>query len=116
MKRVGSKLVMGDDGLTYFFCPACRCKHHLVVSGPNAWTWNGDGDKPTFQPSIGHTFTLPLSDEDFEAWMADHSYKLPAPVEMYCHSFITDGMIEFLGDCKHAMAGQTVPLPDWSEP
>lgn len=31
----------------------------------------------------------------------------------YCHSFVTDGFIQFLADCKHAMAGQTVPLPAW---
>jgi hypothetical protein len=29
-----------------------------------------------------------------------------------CHSFVTDGRIQYLGDCTHAMAGQTVDLPD----
>lgn len=29
-----------------------------------------------------------------------------------CHSFIRDGRIEFLSDCTHALAGQTVDLPD----
>lgn len=24
----------------------------------------------------------------------------------------TDGMVQFLGDCSHALAGQTLPLPD----
>jgi hypothetical protein len=27
-----------------------------------------------------------------------------------CHSFITDGKIEFLSDCTHSLAGQTVEL------
>jgi hypothetical protein len=31
-----------------------------------------------------------------------------------CHSFVTDGRIQFLGDCTHALAGQTVDLPEWT--
>lgn len=33
-----------------------------------------------------------------------------------CHSFIVNGQWQFLGDCAHALAGQTVPMvpvPDW---
>ena len=30
-----------------------------------------------------------------------------------CHSFVTDGLIQFLGDCTHALAGQTVDMPPW---
>lgn len=29
-----------------------------------------------------------------------------------CHSFVTAGRIEFLPDCTHALAGQTVDLPE----
>ena len=32
-----------------------------------------------------------------------------------CHSFIRDGRIQFLGDCTHHLAGQTVDLPDFTE-
>ena len=32
-----------------------------------------------------------------------------------CHSFVTDGRIQFLNDCTHALAGQTVDLPDMKE-
>ena len=32
-----------------------------------------------------------------------------------CHSFVTDGRIQFLSDCTHALAGQTVDLPDIKE-
>jgi len=31
-----------------------------------------------------------------------------------CHSFVTDGQIQFLGDCTHKLAGRTVPLPAWA--
>ena len=27
-----------------------------------------------------------------------------------CHSFVSDGQWQFLGDCTHALAGQTVPV------
>jgi hypothetical protein len=30
-----------------------------------------------------------------------------------CHSFVRDGRIEFLSDCTHRLAGQTVDLPDF---
>jgi hypothetical protein len=30
-----------------------------------------------------------------------------------CHSFIIDGRIQFLGDCDHELASQTVEIPDW---
>ena len=30
-----------------------------------------------------------------------------------CHSFVTDGNIQFLSDCTHSLAGQTVPLEAW---
>ncbi|MNJ76318.1 hypothetical protein D3C77_735750 [compost metagenome] len=30
-----------------------------------------------------------------------------------CHSFVTDGRSQYLTDCTHALAGQTVDLPEW---
>jgi len=54
---------------------------------PN-WSWNGDTDKPTLKPSILSN----VSDE------------------LRCHTFVTDGMVRFLGDCTHELAGQTLPL------
>ena len=30
-----------------------------------------------------------------------------------CHTVITDGRIAFQPDCWHALAGQTVEMPDW---
>ncbi len=29
------------------------------------------------------------------------------------HSFVVDGHIQFLGDCTHELAGQTVDIPDF---
>lgn len=58
------------------------------------WSFNGSLDKPTFAPSI-----LVTRKEG-----AGRAQKV-------CHSFIREGRIEYLSDCTHALAGQTVDLP-----
>ncbi len=77
-----------------FHCPGCGHAHIVTVNGKKnscnaSWTWNGSMDKPTFTPSLN--------------------------VVGYCHSYITDGKIMFLGDCTHTLKGKTVPLPEWEE-
>ena len=37
-------------------------------------------------------------------------------VPKVCHTFVTDGRIQYLGDCTHALAGQTVDMIDWPRP
>lgn len=76
-------------------CPGCGRAH--VIDTPR-WVFNGDYERPTFQPSVN----VSLDAED----------GIPA---YRCHSFITDGRIQFLGDCTHALAGQTVELPEWED-
>jgi hypothetical protein len=94
-----SKLLIeeGDNhGLT-FWCPGCDGAHRVQHgNGPGArWEWNGSLDKPTFKPSI---FV---------------NARQSNPMVPSCHSFVTDGRIQFLNDCTHALAGQTVDLPEW---
>ncbi|MFZ3182555.1 MAG: DUF6527 family protein [Pseudomonas sp.] len=86
-----------DEGL-FFECPGCDMPHriqHGAGDGPR-WVWNGNAEKPTFTPSILVRYP----------WG-------PEQAEQVCHSFVTDGRIQFLSDCTHALAGQTVELPDW---
>ncbi|MNE77447.1 hypothetical protein D3C80_1737640 [compost metagenome] len=72
-------------------CPACKQIH--VVN--KTWSFNGEYEKPTLSPSLLVT----------ALFMGD--------IENYvCHSFVTDGNIQFLSDCTHDMAGITVELPD----
>ena len=90
---------MGDSnrgprgGKMYVFhCPGCGNPHPFEVEcAERGWTWNGSMDLPTFTPSL-----LCNQGTDF-----------------VCHSFVTDGRIQFLSDCHHHLAGQTVDLPDW---
>lgn len=93
-----------DDGtrVMLFDCPGCGFLHSIAVerSGTQQrprWSFNGDFDKPTFSPSI-------------KVWWTETP--LTNPVEHVCHSFVTDGRIQFLGDCTHTLAGQTVDLLD----
>jgi hypothetical protein len=90
------------NGVQYwwFECPGCR-RQHMVASetsgGMKGWDFNDDLEAPTFAPSI-------LSNGD-----RNH------PTQPRCHSYVRDGKIEFLSDCDHELAGQTVDLPDIKE-
>jgi hypothetical protein len=111
-----------EGGGLMFRCPGCNMTHRIQHGdGPGPrWGWNGDINKPTFTPSIrvtGRDFT-DKGEADYEAWCTAGHPK-PAPVSenapSVCHSFVTGGRIQFLGDCTHALAGQTVDLPAWEE-
>ena len=53
------------------------------------WQWDGDLAAPTVSPSI-----------------------LVTTGEARCHSFVRAGTWQFLSDCTHTLAGQTVPVPN----
>lgn len=75
------------------WCPACD--HTVCID--STWGWNGDTERPTFTPSLLTRFTM-------------------AGQEHVCHSFVTDGVWNYLGDCTHDRANQAVPmvdLPNW---
>ncbi len=61
--------------------------------GTGKWTWNGSVDSPTLRPSI----LTRGGDENGE-----HR----------CHTFIKDGKSQFLSDCSHEFANQTLDLLD----
>lgn len=103
---------LDGDGLA-FWCPGCN-ETHMIRHGPGQWGWNGSPDRPTFTPSILVRGVKRLTDEQHAAWQRGEA--LPEPVPTVCHSFVTDGRIQFLGDSTHALAGQTVDLPPWPQP
>jgi uncharacterized protein DUF6527 len=113
-------LRQAEGGVLTFFCPGCKDWHSV---DPKRWTWNGDAERPTFNPSLlvrsghyipGHAGTC-WCDYHREAERGTPGYDLPAPTCYVCHSFIRDGQIQFLGDCTHSLAGQTAPIPPWKE-
>jgi hypothetical protein len=60
------------------------------------WSFNGDMEKPTISPSI-------------HVWKKDEKGNRITT----CHSFVTDGKIQYLGDCLHPLVNQTVDLPEF---
>lgn len=113
MSQLSKKLRNTSDNGLMFWCPGCDGAHkiqHGEGAGPR-WGWNGNADKPTFTPSVLVSGTAPLTQAQYENWCENKV--LPEPVPSVCHSFVTDGRIQFLSDCTHAMAGQTVDLADW---
>lgn len=86
-------------------CPGCQAAkgwgglHQIGVLGPagepaygKQWEWDRDLETPTVSPSILVTG------------------------RGTCHSFLKNGQWQFLADCTHPLAGQTVDmvdLPEW---
>ena len=107
-RRVGN-----EDGSDYgisFRCPGCGDTHAVPTTGPKAWGYNGSLERPTLTPSVlvrsGHY--APHWKQGDGCWCGkDYGFSC-----YVCHSFVTDGRIQFLGDCTHALAGQTVDLPE----
>lgn len=119
MGALSKKLRSLEGGRLAFWCPGCNEAHHVTVGdGPGPrWNWNGDVDRPTFTPSVRVSSGHYASDHHDDCWCTyEVRFGEPAPFRCgVCHSFVTDGRIQFLGDCTHALAGQTVDVPDWPE-
>ena len=109
---------VAGGGLSYW-CPGCDQVHSITV-GENGWEWNGDVEHPTFSPSVdvssGHYSSLYKPGDDcWCTYNAKHPDKEPAFKCKKCHTFIQDGVIEFLTDCTHHLAGQKVPMVKLTE-
>lgn len=117
MSALGRKLRQLEGGSVSFKCPGCGDWHMLNVSGAGRprWEFNGDGDAPTFTPSIlyrsGH-YAPNRSDDNCWCNFEERTGNKADFECVICHSFVTDGRIRFLNDCTHELAGQTVDLPD----
>jgi hypothetical protein len=112
------KLTRLSDGLLSFYCPGCKCNHAF----DKRWTFDGNMEAPTFSPSllVGPYWTMPPGwdyetaprDEAGELVLAVDGIHTLGAVQVRCHSFVRAGMIEFLPDCTHELAGRTVPMVD----
>ena len=91
-----AKYTSTDEGEVsyWFWCPGCAEGHRFIVEAPKEprWSFNGDLQRPTVSPSL-----------------------LIRGVNQ-CHLFIKEGKLQFLSDCTHRLANQTLEmpeLPDW---
>lgn len=107
------KIVKADDDRLIFYCAGCK-QHHGVTE---SWQFNGDFEKPTFNPSIlvRSTAMTEKGLADYEAWCEagyprhGESFESKPTV---CHSFVKDGKIQYLNDCTHDLAGKTIELEE----
>lgn len=116
-----AKIVRDNEGKFYgikWLCPGCtwddgapqtkilpvdwmppgESEQSPHVAGKPRWGFNGNFDAPTFTPSVLGSYESG-----------------PERTPYVCHSFVTDGRIQFLGDCTHALVNQTVDLPELEE-
>lgn len=112
-----------EKGSITFSCPGCNEEHTITVDGSSLranWSYNGNPESPTFTPSVlvrtGH-YVKNHKDGD-PCWCtrrteSDDDWPFKCTI---CHSFVTDGRIQFLSDCSHDLAGQTVYLLDIEDP
>lgn len=114
---IQGKLRVIENGMLAFWCTGCQSYHYIHINRGNhpVWSFNGDYDNPTFFPSIlvrsGHYLSNSHPDD---CW-CNFKERFPEEGEppfkcTVCHSFVTDGKIQYLGDCTHELAGKTVDL------
>jgi hypothetical protein len=97
---MGAKVVLRNNTLL-FECPASICGTVRVpLQGEPHWNWNGSLDAPTLTPSVRITWD----------WGEP-----PNHVHNCCHFNITDGSIQFHGDCTHELKGKTIAMADVTE-
>lgn len=107
MGQVSPYLRRKADGYVHW-CPACEQMHSL----PDSWSFNGDLNKPTFSPSFltkGLQLELDAGGNWTGEWKRDAQGK---PIPYTCHYILTNGILNFCGDCTHSMSGKSVPLPE----
>ena len=90
--RVASPREGGAPGEAWWFwCAGCNTHHAFTTKlaegaeGP-VWAKSGPPERPTFEPSL-------------------------LCRDLGCHLLLRGGMLEYLGDCAHALAGKRVPIP-----
>jgi len=123
MNEVIVLLLKGSWFEGLFFCPGCgnahgfRQKDWPVPDGfdqmsnedkklfQEKWIWNGNKLKPTLRPSVRIERTVT---DDAGIAIMDANNK--PRKETICHLIMTDGKIQYLGDCKHKLKGQTIDM------
>ncbi len=111
-----AKKAVSSDGVHYLglWCPGCDEAHMVVVGrdpgappGPT-WEWDGNLDAPTLSPSLKVRGVQWKPGEGFHK----PSHQVEPGGQTVCHSFVRNGIWEYLSDCTHTLAGQHTPIPD----
>lgn len=98
-----SQFLRSVNGGIGHYCPACRELHCFSIDEPNPhsgakWSWDGNITIPTFSPSM------------------NIQLRRGNDIVGVCHYTLINGIIEFKGDCTHALKGIKMSLsalPDY---
>lgn len=86
-----------------FWCSGCQeahcCRYWSKEPKSPCWWWNQLEHAPTLSPSV----------------LCNHGDWSQAAGRTRCHLFVRDGRLEYLADCGHVLAGQTVAMLDVDE-
>jgi hypothetical protein len=105
--QIGRFLRKTTNGYTHW-CPACGEMHIIFDDG---WTFNGDIEHPTFQPSVRITGTQKIIVDG--KWTGEWATGPGGEPKPYCcHYILALGILRYCGDCTHGYAGQNVQLPE----
>lgn len=99
-----------------YWCPGCDRGHTISFGTDETWQWDGNAEHPTFSPSIlvyphqtlntaGRALLDAAGDGPTPELTDEHRTMTPR-----CHSFVREGRIQYLDDCDHTLAGQTVDM------
>jgi len=109
------------------WCPACGEAHVFDLS---CWAISGTEDKPKIRPSmltvIENQGKRPIPPKDSPDGTPSMMSKMGIEISILaggklhaeiakdknarCQYFITDGMIQYCGDCGHVYAGKTIQM------
>lgn len=121
-----------------FHCPGCNESHQYTTEVDDLkiqtdpefevyrsnrfprWSFDNNLDDPTFTPSLLCTSIRhrTMTDEELKVYdqlVADKGHRAALQDPRFrhvCHLFLTKGRLQFLSDCTHPLAGQTVDLPE----
>lgn len=125
-----------------FYCPGCKCSHYFdsrwtFNGNQESPTFQPSllcetGWAPKRRITVSDTMSIPSEmlpdyagdtismDELKHRWGCQTREEISKIVNDFfdkqpphvCHTFVTDGKINFLSDCTHELAGQTVPMQD----
>jgi hypothetical protein len=96
----------------HYECPGCEPGGHFI---PTDWTPQGYVQSPDYADYPRWHFDGNLQRPTLSPSILSYCEWGPERRKSVCHSFVRDGRIEFLSDCTHTLAGQTVELPELSE-
>lgn len=102
----------------YHYCPACDELHQYVVDRKDgnrpAWGFNGDLNKPSFTPSMlirsGH-YASGQKETAETCYLCNGDDESLRDICGICHYFVTQGKIQYCGDCTHDHKDKIVDLP-----